>query len=341
MPTLPAGIKTGHLYMVAALVLAIAGALLLRGLSGGKQAAPVKADKTTPVVVAAMPITAGDVLDRDDIKIVQWPSTLLPPEQSFTDADEVLGRPSRVDLVPGEPIFKIKLAGADSLGGLPVVIPKGMRAATVSVSEVKGVGGFLRPGDFVDVLATTETEMVQGEKPISSTQTVLQNVQILATAQTMANAAVDNIETPEGVRADSALTATAEDMNSAKGKKEKKREQANKKSAKAEEEAGDEARVVRSVTLAVWPPDAQKLILAEETGSIRLVLRPEGEDGVGDLIATSAIDLYGGMAMPAMPAPSYTSPPPAPSQTYAMARPARKSTSVELIEGTAKSTIDF
>jgi Flp pilus assembly protein CpaB len=330
--------------MAAALILALASTLLLRGISGGKsQVTHAPKVKTSPVVVAALPVSAGNILTRDDVKEVDWPAEFLPAEQGFENIDDVVGRPTRVDLVPGEPVFRIKLAGVDSLGGLPVMIPRGMRATTVAVSEVKGVAGFLRPGDKVDILATTESEIIPGEDPISSTHTVLQNVLVLATAQTMANSALEDISPPEGVTADKNIKnltgQNGEAKTSDKATSATKRSE-RKESGKQDAEDGSEARIVRSVTLALWPGDAQKMTLAEDTGIIRLVLRPEGEDAVSDLIATTSLDLYN-----AAPLMSFSQPPEpapqAPSGTRVATRPVSRGTEVEFIEGSNKSTLSF
>jgi pilus assembly protein CpaB len=61
-----------------------------------------------------------------------------------------------------------------------MLVREGMRAASVEVNQVSGVSGFILPGDRVDMLVTVE-RMVNPED--SYTQTILQNVEVLAAGQ--------------------------------------------------------------------------------------------------------------------------------------------------------------
>jgi pilus assembly protein CpaB len=75
-----------------------------------------------------------------------------------------------------EPLQKRGLASNGSFG-LSAKIPDGMRATSVKTNEVMNIAGFIFPGSHVDVLVT-----LRGENNASTTtHTVLQNVQVLAT----------------------------------------------------------------------------------------------------------------------------------------------------------------
>jgi pilus assembly protein CpaB len=78
-----------------------------------------------------------------------------------------------------EPLLDGKLSDRNGQGGLPIVIPEGMRAITVSVNEVVGVAGFVVTRTRVDVVliiaAPGSSEMVS--------KTILQNIEVLAVAQ--------------------------------------------------------------------------------------------------------------------------------------------------------------
>ena len=54
----------------------------------------------------------------------------------------------------------------------------GMKASTMRVNDVDGVGGFVLPGDHVDVALTRQVD-----KTNASTEVVLQNVRVLAIDQ--------------------------------------------------------------------------------------------------------------------------------------------------------------
>jgi Flp pilus assembly protein CpaB len=54
----------------------------------------------------------------------------------------------------------------------------GLKAATIRVNDIDGVGGFVLPGDHVDVALTRQVDKTNG-----STEVVLQNVRVLAIDQ--------------------------------------------------------------------------------------------------------------------------------------------------------------
>ena len=53
-----------------------------------------------------------------------------------------------------------------------------MKAVTIRVNDVEGVGGFVLPGDRVDVVLTRQID-----KGSASTEVVLQNARVLAVDQ--------------------------------------------------------------------------------------------------------------------------------------------------------------
>lgn len=61
---------------------------------------------------------------------------------------------------------------------LAAIVGKNMRAVTVRVNDVVGVAGFLLPGNRVDVLASRK------EKRRAHTETILQDIKVLAVDQT-------------------------------------------------------------------------------------------------------------------------------------------------------------
>ena len=62
------------------------------------------------------------------------------------------------------------------------MVPEGYRAMTVRVDEVIGVGGFVQPGDRVDVLATVDRG---GFRDDPASRVVLQDVPVLTVGEKM------------------------------------------------------------------------------------------------------------------------------------------------------------
>ncbi len=138
--------------------------------------------RTVPVVVAAADLSSGTRLDEVLLDVVAWPEASLP-EGVFATKRELLSDEPPLILTQakkGEPILKYKLSPYGARGGLPAKIPEDKRAVTLAVNEIKGVGGFVMPGDYVDVLHTT-TFGRSDKNPV--TRVILQNAKVLGIDQ--------------------------------------------------------------------------------------------------------------------------------------------------------------
>jgi pilus assembly protein CpaB len=132
------------------------------------------------VIVAANDLQVGHKIGETDIKIVKIPASVIPPGTPRRRRD-VLDHAVIVPISAGEFILNNKLAGENAGGGLPSLIPPGMRAVSVRVNEVVSVAGFVTPGTRVDVLLTgTPSGSTQPQ-----TTTVLQNVLVIAAGHTL------------------------------------------------------------------------------------------------------------------------------------------------------------
>ncbi|MGH7550926.1 MAG: Flp pilus assembly protein CpaB [Gemmatimonadota bacterium] len=133
----------------------------------------------TPVVVAAQRLELGSVVGPGDVKIVEWPSSNVPVGYA-TSPEQVVGRGVIQPVMMNEPLLTSKLAQKGEGGGLPIVIPEGMRGVSVKVDEVIGVAGFVLPGTRVDVLVTINPNNDAEE---ATTRVILQNVRVLTAGQ--------------------------------------------------------------------------------------------------------------------------------------------------------------
>lgn len=135
-------------------------------------------EATKPVVVAARQIMAGVVIAAEDLVIMDFPALTVPAE--YPDMIEgLLGMIAKTTIQPEEVVTADKLLEVGVTSGLATIIPKGNRAITIRVNDITGVGGFLAPGDHVDVLSDFEDpSAIGGNKRF--TKTILQNVHILA-----------------------------------------------------------------------------------------------------------------------------------------------------------------
>src|SRR5690606_18343564 len=108
------------------------------------------------IVVARSDVDIGQRLTPEMFKLADWPTDSVP-KGAFTDPSPLGGRVLRSSLLAGEPISEAKLAPAGTLGGLSALIAEGKRAITVRVNDVIGVAGFTLPGNYVDIIVSTET----------------------------------------------------------------------------------------------------------------------------------------------------------------------------------------
>src|SRR5688572_16726174 len=159
---------------------------------------------------------------------------------------EVVGAVARRRILANEPISPDALIqrGDRSIGS--AVVSPGMRAISVQISAATSSGGFIAPGDYVDVLLSIAHEikvvgpdgkaesaegmavtLPDGDSMVKyTTETVMRNVRVLAIDQSLARA----------------------------------------------EDAGP-ADVGKTATVEVSPQDAEKLLTAGQLGSLTLALR--------------------------------------------------------------------
>lgn len=93
---------------------------------------------------------------------------------------QVVGAVVRERIMAGEPIVARKLVRAGQSGYLAVVLSPGMRAMAVPVSAETGAGGFILPGDRVDVIMSRRAEADVDGQAGYITATVLRNIKVLA-----------------------------------------------------------------------------------------------------------------------------------------------------------------
>ncbi len=106
------------------------------------------------IVVASQDLAFGTALSPQNVRLTNWPANSVPAG-AFTSVEEATrNRVALRPVVPGEPVLASKVSGADGRATLSANLPLGQLAFSIPISDVSGVGGFVRPGDVVDVLLT-------------------------------------------------------------------------------------------------------------------------------------------------------------------------------------------
>jgi len=141
---------------------------------------PAKAIASQTVVVAKQPLRFGTELTAAMLQEVPWPSDALP-NGAFAKIHDIMAGGRRVVLAAietNEPVLSLKITGPGQRATLSALVKPGMKAVTIRVNDVEGVGGFVLPGDHVDVVLTRQID-----KGSATTQVVLQNTRVLAVDQ--------------------------------------------------------------------------------------------------------------------------------------------------------------
>lgn len=145
-----------------------------------RPAAEAKTIATQTIVVAAQPLRFGAEIQADMLKEIEWPATVLPAG-AFSKVADLLGQGRRLVLSPvepNEPVLAVKVTGSGQRATLSALVRPGMKAVTVRVNDVEGVGGFVLPGDHVDVVLTRQLD-----KGSATAEVVMQNTRVLAIDQ--------------------------------------------------------------------------------------------------------------------------------------------------------------
>mgnify|MGYP006273359779 CR=1 FL=1 len=148
------------LIIVSGLGLAAGGVFVAVQMSDGERveaAAPVV--ETTPVVIADAEIAFAKEITRELVRVQEWPSEFVP-DGAFDALEEIIGddergyRRAERPIAEGEPLLASKLSAFGEKVTIAQVIDPDKRAISIRVDDVSGVGGFVTPGDRVDVVLT-------------------------------------------------------------------------------------------------------------------------------------------------------------------------------------------
>lgn len=175
------------LLLAGAGILVVVAILLVFRYQSQDPAAP-KAAPQRMAVIALKPIKFGENLTPENIVEKPWPADL--PEGAFTTKAEALtvdpvGNVPRMAMRPiavNELVTRSAVSGEASRLSSSPLLGANMRAVAVPLNEATGAGGFVQPGDRVDLFLIRRLE---GEANNTSIADLLvQNVRVLAVGQT-------------------------------------------------------------------------------------------------------------------------------------------------------------
>ncbi len=180
--------KKKLMLLLGALVVAIGTALAARSLFVGGSTPQAEAAAEVPkgpkVLVAQRALPVGTIVTADSVAFQLWPKEMV--QQAYfidgeADMNKLLGTVVRYPITAGQPVTQGGLVAPGDRGFLAAALGPGMRAITIPVSAKTGVGGFVFPGDHVDLMLTQTVTGRDGGSPLKATETILRNVRVLAT----------------------------------------------------------------------------------------------------------------------------------------------------------------
>jgi pilus assembly protein CpaB len=238
--------------IAAILLMVIVGKLMSHKPGPPPPVAAAPAKPMTRVVVAAHDLPIGERVTAQDLTWQPWPAEAVNPA-FVTDGQSVTAPPAgttaavasqtsqvatqavnavtgahspmealfgaivKTPILANEPVTSAKLVRGGEGGYLSVVLKPGMRAIAVPVDVKTDAGGFILPGDRVDVLQAhqSDTPGPGGQSKTYVAETLLHNIRVLAidqSAQTPkagAQTAVGSVVTLEVTPTDAETVAIA------------------------------------------------------------------------------------------------------------------------------------
>ena len=182
--------------LAVALLVAVGTAFAARTLFIGASTpqATAAATPTGPkVLVAQRALPTGTIITADSVNFEAWPKELVKDAYFIdgeADMSKLLGTVVRFPITAGQPVTQGALVAPGDRGFLAAALGPGMRAITVPVSAKTGVGGFVFPGDRVDLMLTQTVPASDGQA-LNASETILRNLRVLATDQSTESETVD------------------------------------------------------------------------------------------------------------------------------------------------------
>lgn len=235
--------------MAGGLLVAVLVAMIVQAtLKGDRKKQPVKEEARVQIVVASKAIKAGETLSAANVKWADWPKSGVFDGMLLKDGNkkitDIANGKARRALVLNEPITKASLVEKKA-NFLAASLSPGMRAVAINASARSAAGGFVSPGDYVDIVLTYRPRItLPGGNNSEAARTILrENLNSRAAETIMQNVKV--------LAVDQRATRNEEKVQTGK-----------------------------VYTMEVDPQGAQILSMAGSVGALELVLRPLGDDKI-------------------------------------------------------------
>lgn len=183
--------KANKKIIIISLVLSLVTSLLIYAyITANKQVPSTPAMEYVTVLTAAEDIPANTEITSKHVKQARIARELVNT-RALNDMNEIVGKHTKESIIEGEQFLPQRLASHDNMS-LAYRIPEDTRAVSMNVNEQIGVANLLRPGDYVDVIASFDNE-------VEISKVILQNIRVLAIGNDMTLASDKIPEVPSTV----------------------------------------------------------------------------------------------------------------------------------------------
>ncbi|MEZ4501441.1 MAG: Flp pilus assembly protein CpaB [Dehalococcoidia bacterium] len=231
----------------AVLALLVGGAAYVY-LSDAESTTSSAVERTT-VVVATRDVPVRDRIVAGDLELREVPVEAVH-SLAVRDVDAAMNMFALSTIRAGEQVLSVDLGTQPGGSALSKLLPEGMRALSIAVSDAVAAGGLVEPGDRVDLMGVFEESKAGADGSVQ----VAENLEVLAV---------------------SAALLGQDDSSS------------------TDERRGSPTSVSATVTLAMSPEVAQRVALADEFGSLRIVLRSSGDQSTTTTRPVELDDIIG------------------------------------------------
>lgn len=236
------------LILVVALVIGVAAAVFAAKYIEGARSRVEAQDQPVEVLVAQQDLPAGmtgDELVAEELLALETVPLRYVSDDAISSTAAIRGKILTVSMSKGELVAESRFSLPEA-AGLSFAVPEDFVAIALPNAADRGVAGLIRPGDSVAVYATFEAGTGLEN---ARTKLILRKARVLAVG---ASTTSISRTTPTEEKATGAGTLAAPTA------------------------AAKEGDVPGTITLALSPGDAEKLVFAQELGRVWLALLGSG-----------------------------------------------------------------
>ncbi|WP_166790497.1 Flp pilus assembly protein CpaB [Cryobacterium tagatosivorans] len=236
--------KTRLIGAIVAIVLALAGTVVLTGYVRGADARAADGAQFVPVYVVTQEIPEGTAAAdiTDFITVKQLPAIAAVPDRVMK-LTALAGTVADATLMPGEQLIASRWVDpADLAARGDVSLPDGMQALTIALPVERIVGGTVKAGDTVGIVVAATVKVGGSTEEVSMAKQVFHKVLVTAVHE--------GTQTPPAKDAETTSEPVGEVM----------------------------------VTLARTTPDIEKIVWGQQFGAVWLTIEPKEASETGSKV---------------------------------------------------------